>query len=80
MYFRPDNPLYQLAAHNMQGIIAQVGVPALREKYRNQSRTRLVWDIFWASNTPIAPFYQAGGNDASIETMLRHICKHLHTT
>ncbi len=79
MFIKADSPVYQKIAHAIEKVIlASGGAENLRKMYQNQSKTRLVWDVFWATNegTDSAhDLYCLGCNDNHIETMLRRICK-----
>jgi len=55
-------------------IVASGGVEALRARYRNYPRCRMLWDVLWATNENINYLYDSGCNDNHIETMLKRIC------
>ena len=80
MKIKPDSAIYQKIAAAMEKVIrVSGGAENLRNMYRNHTQTRLVWDVFWATNdnTCTHDLYLMGCNDDHIETMLRRICKQL---
>jgi hypothetical protein len=52
-----------------------IKAPSLRQRYRDLglSAERFRWDVLWASGYPVNSLYNAGLNDAHIDTALRKI-------
>lgn len=79
MFIKADSPIYEKIAQAVEKVIrASGGAENLRKMYQNQTKTRMVWDVFWATNEGAActhDLYLMGCNDDHIETMLRRICK-----
>lgn len=79
MQITPDSAVYQGIVAAMEKVINVSGGPeALCKMYRNQTQTRFVWDVFWATNDityNVDDLHRMGCNDDHIETMLNSICK-----
>ena len=81
MKIKPDSPIYQKIEAAIQKVIdVSGGAKALQILYRSRTETRLVWDMFWATNDSdsfACDLYAMGCNDNHVETMLIRICKQL---
>lgn len=76
MKISPNAAIYRKIEAATQCVIhACKGPETLRDMYRNQTTTRLVWDVFWATNNS-QTFYRelSTHSDNHIETMLIRIC------
>ena len=78
MKIKPDT--YQRIEAAIQCVIYSCkGPEALRNMYRNQTTTRLVWDVFWATNNSRQFYHELSASDNHtdnhIEAVLTRICK-----
>ena len=85
MKIKPET--YQRIEAAIQCVIHSCNGPeALRNMYRNQTTTRLVWDVFWATNNSRQFYHELSASshaedhsdnhiDNHIEAVLTRICK-----